>query len=407
MKRLILLIAMSLVAGSCSLTAPHPVVVGAIYPTGGTQGPGGIEEYRGVTLAAALINERGGVRGRPISLRLEAVERAEQVMRATENLGQSGIDLWIGSYGSTISRPLALAAHRSKSLFWETGAVGLLDMSTAPGDTVFRFPATGAQLGRAAVEFVRSHYPPLLGKDKLRYTVVYVDDVYGRSVGLGAQQTIVDSGLNLAESIPYRLPGTDFGQVAGRIANARTDVLVVSAYLEDAVEMRRELVKQNVPLLAAIGTSSSYCHLEFGKRLGTDAVGLLASDKPDGDILKTETLTEEAASALVWGRDEYEKRYGAPMTGAALSGFSGALALFGNVIPAAEGVTALDVAEAARRIRLPKGSLPNGSGLEFAADGSDNLRATSVIWQWVRPGVRAIVWPPEFATEPVLEVGGE
>ena len=26
-----------------------------------------------------------------------------------------------------------------------------------------------------------------------------------------------------------------------------------------------------------------------------------------------------------------------------------------------------------------------------------NLRATSVVWEWVRPKTRAIVWPPAFA----------
>jgi hypothetical protein len=30
-----------------------------------------------------------------------------------------------------------------------------------------------------------------------------------------------------------------------------------------------------------------------------------------------------------------------------------------------------------------------------------NLRATSVIWEWVSPGERAVVWPPRFATTPV------
>ena len=39
------------------------VTIGAVYPTGGGQGPGGVEEYRGLTLAADL-QSRGVV---PIS----------------------------------------------------------------------------------------------------------------------------------------------------------------------------------------------------------------------------------------------------------------------------------------------------------------------------------------------------
>jgi len=55
--------------------------------------------------------------------------------------------------------------------------------------------------------------------------------------------------------------------------------------------------------------------------------------------------------------------------------------------------------------RLPIGSLPSGSGLAFGAPGTPragmNLRATSVIWEWVSSGKRAVVWPPRFATAPV------
>src|SRR5437899_8621423 len=36
-----------------------PIVIGAVYPTGGGQGPGGTEEFRGVDLAAEYANRSG------------------------------------------------------------------------------------------------------------------------------------------------------------------------------------------------------------------------------------------------------------------------------------------------------------------------------------------------------------
>ena len=38
------------------------------------------------------------------------------------------------------------------------------------------------------------------------------------------------------------------------------------------------------------------------------------------------------------------------------------------------------------------------------ADPGANLRAMSVIWEWVRPGVRAVVWPQRFATAPIAAI---
>jgi hypothetical protein len=157
--------------------------------------------------------------------------------------------------------------------------------------------------------------------------------------------------------------------------------------------------------VAGIGTSSSYCHLAFGELLGPGAVGLFASDKPDGDVLRTDTLTPEAGRALRWAKAEYRARYGAILSAPALAGFAGGLALFAHVLPLTRRISADEVARAALQARVPKGGLPNGAGLEFASSGPEagaNLRATSVIWEWIRPRTRAVVWPPAFATHPIV-----
>jgi len=96
------------------------------------------------------------------------------------------------------------------------------------------------------------------------------------------------------------------------------------------------------------------------------------------------------------------------MSAAALAGFSAAWALFHIVLPAADQMTPEAAAAAALQMRVPIGELPNGSGLAFAPPGSldpgANLRAMSVIWEWVRPGVRAVVWPQRFATAPIAAI---
>jgi hypothetical protein len=117
-------------------------------------------------------------------------------------------------------------------------------------------------------------------------------------------------------------------------------------------------------------------------------------------------LSPQAASALRWAQAEYRRRHGAGMASPALSGFAGGVALMGHVLPAARDATPAAVAEAARSVRLPVGSLPNASGLAFGSAGSleqgANLLATTVIWEWIRPNSRAVVWPAPFATHPIV-----
>ena len=415
MKRKALIAGVALVLVAAALVfwvARRPsVTIGAVYPTGGGQGPGGVEEYRGLTLAAALQNKGGGVQGRTVDIHLKAADSADAAPGAVQALASQGAPVIAGSYGSTISFPAAQAAYNRGLDFWETGAVGDLGMLATDvpppylGSNVFRFPPAGSVLGSSAVDFVANQLKSSLPDRPLRYTVAYVNDAYGAEVAQGALDQISKQGLTLAAKIPYDLLHADYNAVVDQIAAARTDVLFVASYIDDAVSMRKAILAKHVPLVANIGTSSSYCLPAFGEQLGQQAVGLFASDKPDGDILKASNLTREAASALEWGRAEYARRYGGTMTAAALTGFAGGWALFHHVLPAAKALTPKAIADAARSTQLPMGALPNGSGLAFGRPGGvgagENLRALSVIWEWTAPNTRSVVWPPPYATSPI------
>jgi ABC-type branched-subunit amino acid transport system substrate-binding protein len=396
-----------LAALACSPVS-EPLVVGAVYPTAGSQGMGGIAELRGVRLAVERINAAGGVGGRAVRLSLHPAETAEGAPSAVRAAAAEGAGVVLGSYGSTISTAAARTASDLGLLFWETGAVGQLEPGVRAGERFFRAVSPGESLGEHGVGFLRDRLLPMLDEDPegLRWGVTYVDDVYGRSVGLGAARAIEQTGLGPAATFPYDLATTDYEALTRRIGRAGVDVLVVSSYLEDGIALRKAMVAQDLPLVASVGTSSSYCMHAFGAALGNDAVGLFASDKPDGEVLDASTLRPEAAEALGWARDEYRRRWSHELTAPALSGFAAAWGLFRHVLPSAGTGDPAAVARAALAADLPHGALPNGSGLRFAGPGGPgagaNLRATSVIWEWVDPGTRAVVWPPELATSPIL-----
>ena len=204
----------------------------------------------------------------------------------------------------------------------------------------------------------------------LRYAVAYVDDAYGTAVARGAIDEIRHLGLPYAGAVAYGLQGLDPASVVRRIADLHPDVLFVSAYVDDGVALRRQMVRQHLPLVVNIGSSSSYCMPAFGRRLGADAVGVFASDKPDADALNLTGLTPDARALLVRTNRAFRGRYGQSMPAAALAGFSAAWALFHDVMPRAASMTPTAVAAAALRTTLPTGALPNGSGLSFAPPGS-------------------------------------
>lgn len=402
------LVLLALTAWTGAAARERPLVIGAIYPTGGPQGApgGGGDEYAGLLLAAAYVNDRGGVNGHPVQIQLAPANSIDAASEAVQQLAKSGVTTIVGTYSSAVARPAAETAAGLGLVYWETGAVGEIADPGGGGRSFFRVAPDGALLGRDAVAFVRDHLAPRLHRPgPLRYTVAYVDDVFGRAEAHGEVVEIRRSHLVLADTIPYDPWHANFAALAARIAGARTDVLIVAAYMEDAVALRQTLLRTHVPLAVTIGGCSAFIMPEFGRRLGAGAVGVFSSDKT-GDLLPAGALRPNAAHELLWARQEFKRRYGHPLWEPGLSGFAGGIALFEHVLPRAGDLSPASVAEAARQATLPRGTLPNGSGLAFGPAGSpqagENLRAAGVIWEWVAPSTRALVWPPEFATHAIV-----
>ena len=425
-------------SGPQATSRPSPFVVGAIYPLSGPQGSGGLSEERGAMLAADYLNDHGGVDDRPIRLDVVDVPTAESVPIAMDTLQARHIQLVVGTHGSTISAVAATEARKRHMVVWETGAVGDLQMADAPtpttatgngylnpsdgdgdwstsntgptpvagmGTSFFRMSPQGSSLGRAGIDFVlRRLAPDLAGHPTFRVAVAYVEDAYGESVARGViDQTHADH-VSLAGVFPYPEYGADFTRLADQIKHSGANVLYASSYLADGEALRRATIAEHVPLLASVGTSSSYCLPAFGDQLQAAAVGLFASDKAAAYAINPAGLLPEGRTTLAWAQAEWSRRYGGRMDAYATSGFANTYALFAHVLPAAKTLTRSGMAAAAVRVKLAVGSLADGSGMDFPAGGpgaGENQAAASVIWEWVAPGEEAVVWPPAFATQAV------
>ena len=414
-------------------SATSPIDVGAIYPLSGPQGSGGLSEERGAELAADYVNQSGGVGGRPIRLDVVDVPTAESVPSAMATLSKRKIRIIVGTHGSTMSAVAAQQAALHHQLVWETGAVGNLDMSsssagsekaysstedsdwstpnTGPtpvagmGSSFFRMSPQGASLGRAGIDFViRQVAPHLPASPPLRVAVAYVQDAYGEAVAHGVLDQVRADRVFLAGVFPYPEYGADFTKLATAIKLSGANVLYASSYLADGEALRRATLAEQVPLVASVGTSSSYCLPAFGDQLQGAAVGLFASDKAAAYSINPAGLRPEGRTTLAWAQQQWAQQYGGSMDAYATSGFANAYALFVHVLPSAPSLDPAAVAAAASRIKLPLGSLADGSGMTFPSSGpqaGENQAAASVIWEWVAPGKEVVVWPPAFATQPV------
>jgi branched-chain amino acid transport system substrate-binding protein len=376
--------------------------VGAVYPLSGSQAEGA-DELAGVKVAADLVNADGGVRNRSIEITPQDAPGEADGARAVDRLVDQGINVIIGTYGSTQSLTASARASQRGATYLETGAVA--DAVTGRGlPGILRTVATGSTLGRNGARWAHDFIIPgfKLSPATARIAVLFEGDQYGAAVGYGSIDEASLLGLNVVDTIKYDSRSANYDALASRVSADKADLVLTAAYLEDAVAFRRAAVAQHIPLKSIIGTSSAYCRQDFGDILGPDAVGLFASDKPDENFNES-GLNPAAKDLLHRAVVAYHGRFGKTMTAAAISGFVGGWVMFHDIMPRSASTSRADLMRAATALDLPQGTEINGAGVKFAdasqPDAGQNRRAVSVIWEWVGLRKRAVVYPPNYAQQ--------
>jgi branched-chain amino acid transport system substrate-binding protein len=401
-RRIGILIAVLLAAAACAQGQTNELEIGAIYPLSGPQAAGGKQELAGVRAALELAQRSGDLK-QPVRLRVIDAVTPAAAAAAVDTLAKDHVPAIFGTYGSTLSAAASARAEEKKIVYWETGAVA--DPITAHRHYVFRTVATGSSLGRMAVSFTQQ---VLLPRDKLvspRVVIVRVDDIYGRSVGDGEQAIAKGLGLSVVDVIGYDTRAYDAATIAARVKADRPDYLWDISYIDDGVAIWLAIVNEQIPLKAAIGTSSAFCMPDFARRTGVDAIGVYAADKPDGMVSET-ALSPDGRSLLAQARSIYQRANGgAELSISAVAGFVGGWTFLHSVLPSVAGTVTPDtLRNAALGVDIPIGDSINGGGVKFgnpaSLDEGQNHRSAAVVGQWQSDGgvVMKIVFPAAYAT---------
>ena len=408
LKRAAGAILLPVLMASCGLqmAAPRDLVLGLIVPLSGPGAARATEDLRGVQVAVDAANAVGGVQGRRVRLVTQDASTQEATQGAVEALRAAGASVVMGTYSSQISIPAAHAAAAAGLVYWEAGAVA--DQVTGEGlRHVFRVGASGANLGHGSAVFTAEQLAPRLHRavTELRVTVVEEHDAYGDSVAGAMIAEASRRGAVVAPTISYNAYRPDWPRVFEAVAASHPDVLVLASYVPDGVAFRREMLARSLRVGALIGTTMAECGPEFGALLGDDAVGVFASDRPTAGF-NPSVLSAGARTAYDRLVSEYRVRFNTAPAEEAIASYSAAWALLHHVLPGARSLDTAGIDAAAQSADLADGALPNGAGLRFSRGPTDlgqNVRASSVVWQWQGYRRSVTVWPPVLATaDPTL-----
>ena len=266
---------------------------------------------------------------------------------------------------------------------------------------MFRVGVDGAELGSNSGQFIISQLVPKLGPvSRIRVYFVTADDEYGHSVADATRSSLEAGGLNISGESVYNPYTPNWAPVMQALAAAKPDILVLSSHIQDGIAFRRAFLAAGLSVKVFMGTTMAQCDQDFGNVLGSGAVGVFASDRPQANF-NPNALDPQARALYNRFAALWKQRTGDVPSEEGIAGFSAAWVLFADVLGRAGSDGAQSIAAEARSLNLPEGSLPNGAGVLFStASGQvgQNIRAAAVVWQWQAPRVSVVVWPPIYAT---------
>ncbi len=396
---LVALLLVFILCASPAVMAAEKVRIGALFPFSGPLALLGQETFNGATVAADIINAKGGLWGKQIEwVKGDGVDPKKAMTECERLISVEGMKLIFGTYSSSRSYAASEVTERNKVIYWEEGAIA--DPITERGfKYLFRTCPRASQFGIMAVDFAKEVVAPKLGIDpkKLKVAIMFEDSLYGTTVGSNAAQHALKLGMTLVATDSYSLKTVDLSPVVMRFKAREPDVIIATSYLQDGLLFWRQAKEADLNVKAFIGTGACHGMPDWAKTFGEEANYIFNIDPAIG--INPDVLSPDTKAVLKEFQEKFNKKFGhLPATHASL-GFVGARVLFEKVLPKAGSLDPEAVRNAALEVDIPKGNTIFGFGVKFAPPehpaAGQNLLAHPALMQWQEQRMW-VVYPVEF-----------
>lgn len=393
---------------SSSPEKKDPIKIGAIFPLSGSLALLGTESFEAADLARKIVNEQGGVNGRPVEfIKADAPDATAAANEANRLISKEGVKLIIGTYASGLALAAAPVVERNGVVYYEL--IASSDKLNQQGFRyVFRVNDNSTKLGTAAVDFVEEALAPRLQiePEKLKLAVIFEDGAFGTAAAEIVKSRALQSGINLVAYENYKATSVDLSSLVLKLKEVNPDVIIAPSYVNDAVLFQKQAKQYDLNPKAFIGITAGYGLPDLAENLGKDANGIFVVEAPA--MVNPEALTEDARKLDEEFRKRWQEMKGRDPAGHAYRGFSGTYALLTQILPNAASVEDSEaIREALLKADIPEGSLPNGWGIKFLPEIDPNAglneRSFAAIQQWQDEKL-VMVWPEKYATTEIKDV---
>ena len=215
-------------------TPAEPVVIGASLPLTGRFSEPGTAAKQGYETWADLVNQSGGLLGRPVELIIvdNASDQDTAVADYEKLITVDQVDLVVGPFSSFLVIPTSEVAARYGYAFVEPAGGAPDVFNRGLTNLFFAQPARGDQQAVPFADYILG-LPD--GERPQTYAVVSQDDPFTLGVMDGLKELLNAGGLDLVFDEIYAPETTDFSAIALQVADLDPDLIIGGTVLEDSI----------------------------------------------------------------------------------------------------------------------------------------------------------------------------
>jgi branched-chain amino acid transport system substrate-binding protein len=363
----------------------EPIKVGASLPLTGEFSEPGKAAQQGFEVWRELVNEQGGLLGRPVELIIKDDASNQNTIVADYNalISRDRVDLLLGTFSSLLNLPASAVAERNRMVF--IMPAGLSPELFTRG---FRYLFLGQQATAEHQGDVWARYMASMPEGKRPKTAAYptLDDPFAQPTSKGIEAILSEAGIQTIYRKTYTADTTNFDPIASQIKAAEPDLVVAGNQFEDGVGMMRALRK--------VGFAPDWLYQNSAPSFGAQYADAIGEENTEG-VFYAVSHSQEATTP---GNKEFVAKYKEMFGGSAVPEDAADAYASGQILQAA--VEANETVERDDQLKLADWLRQNEvetilGPMSWNEDGSG--KGEFMVGQW-QDGKAEIILPEEVAT---------
>src|SRR3954470_1543409 len=246
-----------------------PIKSGSSLPLTGEFSQPGTAAQQGYKVWAKMVNAKGGLLGRQVSLVVKDDASSQNTVVTDYNalISQDKVDLLLGTFSSLLNLPASAVAERARMLYVEP-AGGNPDIFKRGYKMVFfSQQATAFHQGDTWANWLVS-----LPADKRPKTAAYptLDDPFTGPTSDGIEGILKGAGIKTVYRKTYTADTKNFDSIAAAVKSANPDLVVAGTQFEDGVGFLRALNKTGFHPKWLYQTNAPSFGDQYSKGVGAD-----------------------------------------------------------------------------------------------------------------------------------------